>query len=44
MQHTLEAPVPKDIKALLQQLKKNRGLKVYNVNSDSVEEYIVNKV
>ncbi len=23
--HTLEAPVPKDIKALLQQLKKNRG-------------------
>ena len=23
--HTLEAPVPKDIKALLQQLKKNRS-------------------
>ena len=27
-QQTLEAPVPKDIKALLQQLKKNRGSKV----------------
>ena len=25
-QHNLEAPLPKDMKALLQQLKKNQGL------------------
>lgn len=30
--YSLEAPLPKDMKALLQQLKKNRGITLHNLN------------